>query len=151
MKVIIFEGTSEEFKAVAPYIEGREPASQISLSIEGEGQADNEQQSKEMCKNAIRTALNRLALTDNTKKLFTILAEGEIKYDFLVERMGVGKRGMNGIAGSLGRRIAGTPEILKAGIPGNILAMIDYRLEQGIYYLSLTPNAYEVLKEEGYI
>lgn len=151
MKVIFFEGSPDEFITVAPYLGGQLPGDPIPEVPGREEGPVGEEQAREKRKNAIRIALNRAALTENTKQLFQILHEGEIQYEELVERMEIGRRGMTGVTGSLGRRMSYTPEIEQAGLPGNIYAMVIYRLEKGSYYLSLTQEAAEVLEEEGYI
>lgn len=151
MKVTFFEGTPEEFKAVAPYLGGQQPVGLITETTGGGGGSIDEGQAREKRKNAIRVALNRAALTENTIKFFEILHEGEILYEEVVERMEIGKRGLTGVIGSLGRRIAHTPEIKQIGLPRNVYAMVIYRPEKGHQYLSLTEEASEVLEEEGYV
>lgn len=150
MKVTFFEGTPDEFKAVAPYLGGQQPGGVVIEPVEGEEPVGDEQ-ARETRKNAIRKALNRAALTEHALKYFQVLHEGEIQYEEMVEKMGIGNREMAGVLGGLGRRMANTPEIKQAGLPGSINAMVKYRLEKGVYYLSLTKEASEVLEEEGYI
>jgi len=148
MKVIKFEGTPEEFKAVA-YIFG-ESSTPGGLALNG-GEMKKGANGKIEPKEAIRAMLKRRHVSDGQKAVYKALADGELSYSDFLTRTGRTASELAGVLGALGRRINQTKEIHKAGLEGNVKAVINYRHDGEDLYLSLTPEAEEVLREEGYI
>ena len=134
-----FDGTPEEFNAVAyMFIDGVEkPKSADEKRIEP--------------KEALREMLTRRPIHNGQMSIYNTLANGELAYDEYVSRMGRTSSQIRGVHGALGKRINQTPEISMAGLPGNIDAVVLWRQEDGVGYISLKPEFIEVLKEEGII
>jgi hypothetical protein len=74
-----------------------------------------------------------------------LTAEGPTEYQALKKMTGI--TALGAVLGTLGRRVANTPEIAKAGLPQNSLAIIQWEERDGKYYYFLTPYALEALKQ----
>lgn len=144
MKVKTFEGTPEEFKAVA-YLFGETIAPEEPTTNGKEGTRTVEPQK------AIRVMLKRRPIPEGQKAVYRALANGEVSYAEFLKRTGRTGAQMAGVMGALGGRINHTKEIHQAGLPGSVGAVIIYRREDEGFYLSLTPDAEQVLKEEKII
>ena len=148
MKVTQFEGTAEEFKTVAHLFSKNmaqeEPATnEISTEIEKKEEIEP--------KEALRKMINRIPLNKHHKALFKALSEGETRLDKLGNKINITPEQFRGVMGGLGRRISGTKEIKKAGLPESVKAVIFYRKIDDGWSVSLTADAKEVLMEEGII
>lgn len=148
MKVTKFEGTPEEFQVVA-HLFSDTPAPDKSLPSQGNGIAEGEGNKQK--KEAIRLMLTRRDIHSGQKAVYKALADGELSYAELLEKLNKTPEQMRGIMGALGRRVANTPEIVKAGLPGHVGAVVHYRKADDGWHLSFTSEAKEVLQEEGLI
>jgi len=146
MKVIIFDGTAEEFNEVAQSLSDATTASDISKGDMASGK-DEVVEPKE----AIRKMLKRISISNGQRAVYRALSEGEMKYEDLLKKIGKTSGELAGVLGALGRRINNTKEIHQAGVPGSVTAVLHYRKENDELYLSLTKDAEQVLKEEGVI
>ncbi len=147
MKVIIFEGTPEEFKVVGHLFAEASIAPASSPSTDG-AESTVLMDKKE----AIRIMLKRATIHSGQRAVYKALADGELSYDDFLKKTGKTPYENAGVLGALGRRINSTPEIHQAGLPGNVAAVLHYRkLDDGNFFLSLQPDAEAVLREEGII
>lgn len=142
MKVMKFEGTPEEFRAVA-YLFG-DSATQEQLPEE-------EAVPTVATVDAIRAMLTRRPISNGQRAVYAALADGRIEYDELLARTDRPGEVMAGVLGALGRRINNTPEIRQAGLPGNVSAIMVFETVSGTRYVELTPEALEALEEEEVI
>ena len=143
MKLIKFEGTSEEFKTIAFLFDQKDSITSTQPYSSGYQPVE--------AKDAIRAVLKRRSIPENQVAIYRALANGEIAYDKLLQVTGKSREEQAGILGALGARIKGTEEVRLAGLPEGIKAIIDYREVSGVTYLSLTEHAQIALKEEGII
>ncbi len=138
MKITIFEGTPEEFKSVVNVLGN----TTISSLKEEDAQID--------IKKAYKAMLHRAQIHEGQKDLYRILAKGEISKPELYGLMDRSDEQMRGVLGALGRRISGTPEIMEAGLPGDINAIMVWNKTSN-NTISLKPEFLEVLIEEKII
>jgi hypothetical protein len=149
MKVIKFEGTPEEFQVVAHLFSDAPPSGRTSPT---ETDGDREGEARLDPKEAIRAMLRRRPISKGQRTVYKALADGELSYPKFLEKTGKTAAENAGVLGALGRRINMTKEIHQAGLPGNVEAVLCYRTQDdGNVFLSLTPDAEEVLQEEGII
>jgi hypothetical protein len=146
MKVIQFEGSREEFQAVAHLFEGSPAPEQAS----DRGTGEAEQPTLDPV-TAIRRMIARREVPYGQHVIYRALADGRQEYDEFLRRAERDARRMSGTLGALGRRINETPEIHQAGLPGDTSAVLKYETEGEIRYISLTPEALEALRAEGII
>lgn len=132
-----FEGTSEEFKAVAHMFEGSPPKSE-------EGP---EEEIKVDAKDAIRKMIERRTLPNGQRQLYLALIDGPMEYNDFLEKMKRTPRQMTGVIGALGKRVNATEEVHKAGLPGDSTLVLRSYQENGKKYISLTDEVLEVIKE----
>lgn len=142
MKIVMFEGTTEEFEAVA-HLFGK-------LSPSSEESANGHEPTIEPQK-AIRNMLSRIDIPNGQLAVYKALVNGRLEYNELLAKTGRVSREMSGVLGALGRRINGTEAIHKAGLPGNTSAVLVREKEGGKEYFSLTPDALEALRAEEVI
>ena len=148
MKVIMFAGSADEFEAVAHLFDNGEMNEETgSVQETLEDQDDLVVDPKE----AIRMVIRRRPLSKNLKAVFNVLADGEVKSDVLIERIGLTPEQYAGVMGAFGRRVNNTKKIHNTELPKNVGAFINYRYTDEGYFLSLTSVAKEVLEEEGVI
>ena len=150
MKITQFEGTPEEFKAVASHIFGESTASEKEVLVSERVEETPTAESIEP-KEAIREMLTRIPIPPGQQALYEALSGGQISYGELLERTGRTGQQMAGLLGALGRRINGTPEIKQAGLPGNVKAVLNYERIGGKRHMDLTIHAKEALEAEGVI
>ena len=134
MKITIFEGTPEEYKAVAGHL-----GKKAEVSPEGEKELISHQ-------DAYRAMLMRRSIQDGQRDLYKTLADGYLKWTVYLERMKRTEEQIRGIHGALGRRINQTPEIHAAKLPGSLDAVIDWSRD-GTNTIGLKSEFLEVLKE----
>lgn len=152
MKVIIFEGTPEEYASVAGLINN--PNQTLAQIEEVEPKVMPKSSPTIEPKEAVRRVLKRIPISKGQRQVFAALANGPLKHSDLLEKTGKTAEEMAGILGALGRRINGTKEIHAAGLPGNVYALLDYQEDkelEGRHIIGLTENAYAIMKEEGVI
>ena len=142
MKVTQFEGTAEEFEAVA----------HLFMSNESET-LDKKKPVPEHSDlvSAIREVLARRPVSKGQREVFIALADGELKYEEFLKMTDRTPSQMAGVFGALGRRISNTPAIKAASLPQNLNAMIKTRRDGESKCLSLTPYAEDALEKEGII
>lgn len=140
MKVIKFEGTPEEFEAVAPLF-GDTPEN---------GPSPPRPPTVEP-KEAIRAVLTRIPNSKGQLAVYQALADGRLEYGEFLRRTDRTGGKMAGVLGALGRRISGTKEIANAGLPRNCNAMLEWEREGEIEHISLRPYALEALREENIV
>lgn len=140
LRVVEFEGTPEEFAVVRPH---------LSESVTGEEEVPDSEAIEPV--EAIRQMLTRRPIAHGQRVLYEALSEGRLAYDELLERTGRAGQQMAGLLGALGNRINNTPEIHRAGLPGNVEAVLKYERIDGKRHLSLTPHAREALEAEEVI
>ncbi len=148
MKVTKFEGTPDEFRSVADLFGYGSPIAEQNL--QEETMTTDEARTIEP-KEAIRRMLKRRPIPEGQKSVYQALKDGEVKAEDMPKKIGRAAAKYAGVMGALGRRINNTKEIHDAGLPANIYAVINYRKAEDGTYLSLTPDAEEVLREEGVI
>ena len=146
MEVIKFKGSPEEFKSVA-YIFNDITSPDAATPKETNPVVEEAIDPKE----AIRAMLNRRQVSQEQKAVYRALADGKISYEDFRKRTGKTPEELAGVLGALGRRINQTKEIHKAGLVGNVKAIIKYSIAASELYMELTPDALEVLKENGVI
>ena len=147
MKVIKFEGTSDEFKA-ASYLfdDSLPPEADDSLGVQPiDTPPSIEPQA------AIRRMLTRIPVSGGQLAVYRALSAGRLEYYELLKRTERSAGTMAGVMGALGRRINNTKEIHQAGLPGNTGAVLKWEQEGDKAYYGLTPDATEALKAEGII
>jgi hypothetical protein len=143
MKVTRFEGTPEEFRAVADVL-----FPNTAWTEEGkQSDAKPVVQPKE----AIRSMLMRRPISDGQMAVYKALSAGRLEYpDFLLQT-GRTAQEMAGVLGALGKRINMTEQIHQAGLPGNTSAVLTWEVESGKEFICLKALALEVLKAEGLV
>jgi hypothetical protein len=137
MKITIFDGTPEEFKLVANVIGNNS----IAPSVNENGSVS--------IKEAYRAVLKRALIHNGQRNMYNVLANGELHWNEYNKLMKRTPQQIRGVHGALGKRINQTPEIHKAGLPGNLNAVLDWNIEEKT--IGLKPEFLEVLKEEGII
>ena len=140
MKVLKFEGTPEEFAAVAPLFDD---TSENNDTPPGPPTVAP--------KDAIRAVLTRIPISDGQLAVYKALANGRLEYEEFLKATGKNGNEMAGVLGGLGRRISNTEEIVAAGLPRNCEAMMEWEYEGVTEYRSLLPHALEALREENII
>lgn len=144
MKVMQFEGTPEEFRAVAYLFDSSSTQPQEApIAKDSTPTVDPV--------DAVRAMLTRIPISNGQKAVYKALAGGRLAQAELFEQTGRPSQVMAGVLGALGRRINNTPEIHQAGLPGDTSAMFNWEKEAGVWYISLQPYALEALEEEGVI
>lgn len=133
-----FEGTPEEFKAVAHLFE--DPTSKE------EGKKLEEVTEMEK-KDAIRTMITRRKLPNGQRELYLALMDGPLEYDELLAKTSRSPEQMRGLIGALGKRVNATGEVHEAGLVGDSTLVLNTYLESGKKYIGLTDEVLEVLKE----
>lgn len=146
MKVTRFDGTPEEFKAVA-HLFGDSPL----FATNGPSAESGAELPQIEPRKAIRSMLTRLSLSDGQLAAYKALANGKLEYHEFLKHAGRSAAEMAGVLGALGRRINNTEEIHQARLPGNTNAVFKWEKEGGMDYISLTPYALEALKAEKII
>lgn len=147
MKITKFEGTVEEFKAVSRLFEDNVDSGNIGAPEQASNNDEEEARSLAR-KAAYKTMLNRRPIPEGQLDVYKALAEGELEYQEYLIRMKRSNHEVAGVHGALGKRINRTAEIVEAGLPGNMEAVVTWRNEGGKSYLSLKPEFVEVLFEE---
>jgi hypothetical protein len=143
MKVIQFDGTPEEFKAVAhlfskgELVNGSRSPSGTAPTIDP--------------KSAIKKVLSRRPISEGQRALYEALADGPVEYQELLRKTGREASVMAGVLGALGRRVSNTKEIRLAGLPENSEAILHWEYDGESYVYSLRDYALEALVEEGVI
>jgi hypothetical protein len=140
---IKFEGTPEEFKAI-DYVF-------TDNSSHAAGAEYGEKDISIDPKDAYRAMLRRRRISNGQREVYETLADGELDFEEYLNKMGRTSSQIAGVHGALGRRINNTEEIHKAGLPGNLEAIIKWRKEGERDFLSLNPDFLEVLEDEGII
>ena len=148
MKVTQFEGTAEEFKIVANLFSNK---SNEEESITNENGLALEDGKVVEPKEAIRKVITRRPVSKGQKAVYNELANNELSPDELAQKIGRTPEQLRGVLGALGKRISNTKEIKQADLPENVTAILRYRSTDEGWFISLTPDAKEVLKEEGII
>lgn len=146
MKIIVLDGTPEEIKEVAHLF--------VDTAAIGPGQvADSAAPDAAVVDpvTAIRRMLKRIKIPNGQMAVYRTLAPGKLEYTEYVKRMGRTVEQIRGVHGALGRRINNTPEIHRAGLQGNIKAVLRWEEDGEGGYFSLTPHALEALKAEGIV
>ena len=114
MKITVFEGTPEEYKEIANVL-----GKNTNITSENEKISIS-------TKDAYRAVLKRAPIHDGQRDMYKVLANGELhwgEYNDLMKRTPAQIRGVHG---ALGKRINQTPEIHKAGLPGNTSAVMNW-------------------------
>ena len=150
MKIIKFEGTVEEFRAVNGLFDDSDTIENSSSRVTMD-QMNKEANSLSAQKNALKAMLNRIPIPDGQLDIYRSLSNGELEYSEYLKRMDRVAGEVAGVHGALGRRINHTKEIIESGLPGNMNAVIIWRKSGGKDYVSLKPEFIEVLREEGII
>lgn len=150
MKIIKFEGTAEEYKAVIGLFDDNDNNVNTTITSSS-GQSNENASSKQARKNAYKAMLYRRAIPDAQLDIYNALSDGELEYSEYLERMNRVAGEVAGVHGALGRRINHTKEIADSGLPGNTNAVLTWRNSGGKEYLSLKPEFIEVLREEKII
>lgn len=140
MKVIKFEGTAEEFEAVASLFGDSTDETPPPVGIPTVEPQD-----------AIRAVLTRIPISEGQLAVYKALADGRLEYEVFLEETERNNSEMAGVLGALGRRISNTKEIAAAGLPQNCMAMFEWETEDEIDYIELQHYALEALQEEGII
>lgn len=140
---VIFEGTPVEFKEI-DYVFIENPSGAASPQREDNNKVIDP-------KDAYRAMLRRIPIPNGQRDVYQVLANGEVEYGEYLRILGKTWNQVAGVHGALGRRINNTPEILQAGLPGNMKAISNWRKDGDKDYISLKPDFLEVLKEEGVI
>lgn len=146
MKVTQFEGTPEEFKAVANLF-GTSPVPNGSSSTDEN--ANKEPTIEPQA--AIRCMLTRIPISNGQLAVYKALADGRLEYHEFLRRTERPAEKMAGVLGAIGRRINHTKEIHQAGLPGNASAILKWEKQGGKEYIMLTHDALEALKTENII
>ena len=145
MKLIMFDGTPEEFQKVAPIFG---PSSQTD---KGSGSESVGKESPIDPQEAIRRMLTRIRVPNGQLAIYKALANGRLEYSEFLKQTGRSGAQMAGVLGALGRRVDHTPEIHRAGLPGNSGAVLKLEEEDGKRFISLQPDALKVLREANVI
>ena len=138
MKILLFEGEPEEFKAVAHLFNG-------TIIKEGHSVKKTDPVT------GLRQMLKRIPIPEGQLVVYRALANGRLEHsDFLnqIQRKSVQ---LAGIFGALGRRINKTTEVHEAGLTGTTKDVLTWENDGDKWFISLTPNALEALKAEGII
>ena len=143
-----FDGTPEEFRSVANLFGAN---SSMGESIQDEDLPTQIEDNVVQPKEAIRKMIKRRPVPQGQRDVYKALRNGEVKSEDMAEKIHRRASEYAGVMGALGRRINNTKEINSAGLPANVYAIINYRKSEDGTFLSLTPEAKEVLEEEGLI
>lgn len=137
VKSLQFEGTPEEFKAVAYMFDG--------------SHTETERESDEIvtinAKDAIRTMITRRPLPNGQRELYLALINGPLEYDEFTRKMGRTPQQMRGLMGALGKRVNATEEVHQAGLPCDSTLVVKTFQKNDKKYVSLTDDVLEVIKE----
>jgi len=133
MKITIFEGSPEEYKAVASHL-----GKNLDESPEVEKETVDH-------KDAYMAMLQRAEIKTGQQDMYKILSHGELAWNEYSKRMNRSDSQIRGVHGALGRRINNTPEIHAAGLPGNINAISTWNSATRMF--GLKPDFIDVLKE----
>lgn len=136
MKITVFEGTPEEYKAIADV-----------LGKNTNGASENNKVSTQ--KDAYRALLRRAPIHNGQREMYKVLSKGELSWPEYTKVMKRTQEQIRGVHGALGRRINETPEIHQADLPGNINAVVIWDTAKNT--IALRPEFLEVLNEEGLI
>lgn len=148
MQKLVFDGTPEEFKAVA-FLFGEGPFAEESIEATAGGKEAPAVEPVE----ALRQMLTRPPMISESQlAVFKALEAGKVEWSEFLRRTGHTARQMAGVLGAIGKRANGTKEIHNAKLPGNTRAVYEWHTEKGKEYLSLTSHAleaWESLKAQG--
>ena len=137
MKITVFEGTPEEYKAIADV---------LGKNTNG---ISEDKKASSTPKDGYRAMLRRAPIHDGQRDMYKVLANGELSWPEYIKLMKRTQEQIRGVHGALGRRINETPEIHQAGLPGNMNAVVIWDTAKNT--IALKQDFLEVLKEEGLI
>jgi hypothetical protein len=146
MKVIMLEGTPEEIKKVAHLFVETSLTETINESASSRAVGPDVEPV-----DAIRHMLTRIPISKGQLAAYKALKNGKTKYSEYLNHTKRKASQIAGLHGALGRRINNTPEIHRAGLPGNTAAIFVWTNEGGEEHLDLTSEAREALEAEGII
>lgn len=143
MKILVFDGTAEEFQKVAPFFK--------ESSIITKSNAVGEQMINPI--RAIRCMLTRIPIPNGQLVIYKTLSNGKLEYHDFLKKIGRKPSQFAGVLGALGRRISNTQEVISSQLKGDISDVVNLEHDRATdkWYISLTSNALKALKEEGVI
>jgi hypothetical protein len=143
MKMLMFEGTTQEFDAVAHLFRGANHGEILDAHAASEPEIDPA--------SAVRRMLKRRPVSEGQRDVYSALADGPVEYNEFLKVTHRKSSEMAGVMGALGRRISNTKEIRSAGLPANSGAIFTWEQDGDKQYISLKDYAIEALREEGII
>jgi hypothetical protein len=144
MKILLFEGTTEEYRQVADLFRGNTTHKSDDTGKEGsEVSTEGAEERHQVSVDQATQILKRIPLSDNVRAVLKYLADAkeEVSSEYLREKI-VELSGdqFRGMMGAFGRRVINT-------FPGQKLSFFEKRWNGDEYYWSLTDNAKQAVRQ----
>lgn len=161
MRIVIFEGTPNEFEAVQHLLDSQvsEESATVQASEEqtmiSTADADDAKPAKVIPdRDVIARILDRRAIPDGQQSLYQALYKNRDRYltpDEAAAEMGRTRDEFHGVLGALGRRIAATPGVQVPEGWGWVTYLMHIPSQDGHWIYKLHPEVVEVLEEKGLV